>query len=171
MSWQIKAINKYTKETFSSLWTYLLTAIFLTVWYLFSGNVFHWVWIEPLDVPPLERFLYSAITFYTLGRFIYNTGFYLVLWRIFYALGDMRSYKELKRIIWLCLILIMYFWIIPAVIAVLNWIISIGYNIFKFCLYVAPSLVISTLVVGIYYYVKNNKKQPDLISLDNGGSK
>ena len=166
MSWHAKAIKKYTKEVFSSTLTYLLTIVILTVWYLFSGDIFHWVWIEPLEVPPLERLLYGALTFVTLGRLVYNTGFYLALWRIFYALGDMRSYRELKAIIWMSLILIMYFWIIPAVIAVINWVISIGYNIFKFALYVAPPLVISVLVVGVYYYVLSNKKQLDLLSLN-----
>lgn len=164
MKWHQKVIKKYIKEIFSSTLSYLLTAVLLTVWYLFTGDVFRWLWIEPLDVPPLERLLYSALTFATVGRLLYNTGFYLVLSSIFRELGDMQSYRELKAIIWGGLILIMYFWIIPAVIAVLNWIISVGYNIFKFFLYVAPAFVISSLLVGIYYYVRHNKKHPDLLT-------
>jgi len=155
MTWYKKVLKKYIKEIFSSATTYIFTVLFLTIWYFYSGEIFQWIWIEPLDVPPLQRALYSALTFITLGRIIYLTRFYKVLWEI---LGDWQSYKEIKSVIWIILIFVMFNWIIPAFVAVVNWFISIGYNIFKLFLYIVPSFAISTLVVATIFYMRNKYK-------------
>lgn len=154
MSWYRKVLQKNIKEIFSSAGTYLLTATLLTAWYFYTGKGFQWEWIEPLDAPSFfERFFYSALTYVTIGALLYKIRFYQFL---YYVLGDWRSFKEAKALIWVLLLWLMYFKIVPFFFDVMNDVISIGYNLFMFVLYVAPWFFISVIAVFGYYYFRKH---------------
>lgn len=160
MNWSEKVIKRNIKELFSTLPLYLLTTALLAAWYFGTGESFHWVWIDPLEVPPYQRVLYGALVFAGPGRLLYKTKIYLVLWWLF----DFRTFKEVKAIIWAFLLWLMYFKIIPMVIDLINGVISIGYNIYKFILYVAPAFAISILLMGTYLYLRHKKTRPTVLN-------
>lgn len=153
MSWYKHAIIKTLKKEVRSL-KLILTIVFpltFIFWYKLSGKPFEWQWINPIAVPPYIRLFYSALVFITLGFFLYLIKFYQVLYIIFVkVLGDFRSYKEAKGLIWFGLIALMYFKIVPWFVVVLNTIISIGYNLLKLIVYISPIIGIS-LVLGIIF--------------------
>ncbi len=154
MTWYKKALKNNFKEIFSSVYIYILTVVLLGVWYLISGQTFHWVWIEPLEVPPYQRIFYSALFFAGPGYILYRMKVYLVL----FWLLDFRSFQKAKALILLVVSLFMYFKVVPWVIDLLNDIISIGYNILMFLIYVAPWFVVSVISFSTYLYFRKNNK-------------
>lgn len=155
MTWYRKSILNYIKEN----WIFFLFAIILPFIFLFwnflTGKNFVWHDISPLTTPDWQRCLYSALTFPTLGFLVYKTGLYKLLYFIFVTvLGDWRSYKEIKGVIWIGLMLLMYFKIVPWFVSVLNVIVSFFYNIFGFVLYSVPSLIISLLILSPFILIK-----------------
>lgn len=155
MTWYRKSILNYIKEN----WIFFLFAIILPFIFLFwnylTGKNFVWHNISPLDTPDWQRYLYSALTFVSLGLLLYKIRFYQLLYFIFVTvLGDWRSYKEIKGIIWVGLMFLMYFKIVPWFVSVLNIIVSFFYNIFGFVLYSAPSLVITLAILSPFILIK-----------------
>jgi hypothetical protein len=156
VTWYKKAIKHNIKEIFSSVPLYVLTVIILGVWHFLSGGQFTWVWIEPIEAPSVfVRIFYSALTFITLGAFLYKIRFYQFLW---FVLGDWKTFKEAKALLWLLLMWSMYSWVVPKVINLLNDIASIGYNIFNFLLYAFPAFTLSALILTGLMYL--HKKYP-----------
>lgn len=156
MIWHRKILQENIKETFSSVLFYILILIFLGAQRFFLGDSFSWVWIEPIEQPSIfMRIFYSALTFLTLGKLVYKTKFYFYLYRI---IGNYWVYKKAKKNIWVFLMLIMFFIIVPIIVNLLNGVISIVYNVFIFLLYILPSLTISTTIVGIYFYFRRKDK-------------
>jgi hypothetical protein len=154
MYWHAKNLKKYSKEIFKSSILYLIIAIVLSLWYFFSGYDFNWTQISPLEAPSIfERTFYSALTFLTLGAFLYKIKFYKFLYNI---LGDWRSFKEAKALIWAGLLYLMFFKIVPKFFDILNSIISFGYNLFNLILYIIPPVGISIglFIIGFYIYKK-----------------
>ena len=116
------------------------------------GKTFTWTDISPIDSPSIfVRIFYSALTFVTLGRLLYLAGFYKALYRI---LGDWRSFKEAKAIIWVLLMAAMFFVIVPLVVDILNGILSIGYNLLALTLYAFPPVGVSMILFAFYFYFK-----------------
>ncbi len=134
--------------------------VILFIWNKFMGKPFEWEWIDPISVPPYVRLFYSALVFISLGSFLCFIGLYRVLYKIFVGfLGDFKTYKEVKSFIWICLIALMYFKIIPWIIDVLNIIISVGYNLFKMIFYISPIvgivLILAVFLTLILSKIKN----------------
>lgn len=156
VTWYKKALKNNTKEIFSSLPLYIITVVLLSIWHFLSGGQFTWVWIEPIEVPSVfVRIFYSALTLITIGAFLYKIRFYQFLW---FVLGDWRTFKEAKALLWLLLMWFMYSWAVPKVIDLLNSVASIGYNIFNFLLYAFPAFVLSALILTGLLYLR--KKDP-----------
>lgn len=148
MIWYKKSIVNYLKENWTSLLFVLIFPFILLLWNYLTGKNFVWHNISPLDTPDWQRYLYSALTFVSLGLLLYKIRFYQLLYFIFVTiLGDFRSYKEIKGIIWVGLMLLMYFKIVPWFVSVLNVVISFFYNIFGFVLYSIPPLGITFFIV------------------------
>lgn len=151
MSWQSKALKHNLKEVFSSAYLYVLSFAFVSIWYFYLDRPFVWEWIEPIDAPSFfERAFYSALVFAGPGYLLYKTKVYLILYQLF----DFRTFKEIKSTIWGVLILVMYFWIIPKFVDLLNAIISIFFNLYKLVLYVAPSFTVASLVMILYLHFR-----------------
>lgn len=72
-------------------------------------------------------------------------------------LRDKITYKKLKKIIWLILWLLMYFFFLPIAVSLLNFIISIFYNAVLLLLYIVPVFFISLVLILILIYIKNKK--------------
>jgi len=152
MAWYQKTLKKYGKDILSgTVFSFIYTLAFL-LWIYGTGKTFSWMDISPIDLPSIfVRIFYSALTFMTLGAILYKIKFYKVLYQI---VGDWRTFKEVKAVIWVLLMGIMFFAIVPFVINLLNGIISIGYNLFAFILYAFPPVGISIIIFAFYLYFK-----------------
>jgi hypothetical protein len=152
MTWYQKTLKKYGKEILSgAIFSIICTLAFL-LWIYGVGKTFTWTDISPIDPPSIfVRIFYSALTFVTLGAFLYKIGFYKALYQI---LDDWRSFKEAKAIIWVLLMGTMFFVIVPLVVNILNGILSIGYNLFALALYAFPPVGISIVLFALYVYLK-----------------
>lgn len=118
------------------------------------GKTFAWTDISPIDPPSIfVRIFYSALTFVTLGAFLYKIKFYQGLYRV---LGDWRSFKEAKAIIWVLLMGTMFFVIVPLVVDILNGILSIGYNLIALVLYAFPPVGVSVILLHFTFTSKRS---------------
>ena len=159
MTWYKHTLTKYRKEIISSAILSILFSVTLLLWHYGLGKSFVWTKIEPISAPGLlERGFYSAITYLTIGAFLYWIRFYQFLHGVIVGIfGDWRLYKDIKGFIWGGLILVSYFWVIPRIVDFLNAIISFFYNIFGLILYSLPALGV-TLIFSIPAVVYIRKK-------------
>ncbi|MEX2437692.1 MAG: hypothetical protein WD449_00375, partial [Candidatus Babeliales bacterium] len=134
----------------------LVVAITTLVWSYATGSVFAWKTISPIPEPSiLVRLLYSALVYVTLGRILYILGFYQVLHAfVVGGLGDWGLYNDLKKLLWIVLMGVMFFWIIPFVVNVMNTTISFFYNILNLVLYLISGVGISISLFLVYFLVK-----------------
>lgn len=152
MKWYNKQINKLFNETINTTAFALVFLFSLSVWHFILGQGYEWQTIAPISEPSIfQRALYSALTFVTLGAALYELGFYKFLYQV---IGDWQAYKEAKKIIWLLLMGLMFFIIVPITVSILNHIISFGYNIFNFVIYIFPPLGIAAILAIAYFYFK-----------------
>ena len=159
MDWHKKAISEHKKEIISSALFAVILALAILLWHFALGQSFQWKEIDPISQPSLLfRSFYSALAFLTLGAFLYWIRFYKLLHFIFVeVLGDWQSYKAIKGIIWVGLILAIYY-IVQKVIALLNTTISFFYNILSFVLYLVPPLGASIIAFAIGYVLFKRAK-------------
>lgn len=163
MTWYERVLKKNIKEIFSSGFLYVCILIILSIQHFFLKNSFSWVWIEPIEQPSFfVRLLYSAITYPTLGYLVYKSGFYLFIWRLF----PRRTFRRIKKKVWIILMGVMFFVVVPVVVNVLNGIISVFYNIFNFFLYLFPSVAVSSLIVVGILYLRKKKTHPIVLNKD-----
>ncbi len=149
ISWYKDILIKYKKEIIASVTFTIVFAIFLSIWHYVFGKSFAWKEIDPIPKPQeFVRFIYSALVFVTFGAFLYWIKFYKFLHSVIVrGLRDWKLYKDIKSIIWTSLILVMYFFVVPKVIDILNSTISIVYNLSVFILYLLPPLLSSLVIV------------------------
>lgn len=152
MTWYQKTLKKYGKEILTGAAFSIVCALAFLLWIYGIGKTFTWTDISPIDPPSIfVRIFYSALTFVTLGAFLYKIKFYQGLYRV---LGDWRSFKEAKAIIWVLLMGTMFFVIVPLVVDILNGILSIGYNLIALVLYAFPPVGASVILFAFYFYFK-----------------
>lgn len=163
MTWYKHTLTKYGKEIAYSAVLIILFSIALLIWHFGLGRSFAWTKIEPISAPGLlERGFYSAITFVTIGAFLYWIRFYQFLHGIIVGIfGNWSLYKDIKGFIWGGLILVSYFWVVPKIVDILNGIISFFYNILGLVLYSLPALGIA-LIISIPSYVFLRKRNATL---------
>lgn len=160
-TWYKRILTEKKKEIISSAIFAVLFALTIALWHYFTGKVFEWQSISPVDEPDLlPRLFYSALVYVTLGAVLYAMGFYEFLYSAYRGTrGGYRAYKEMKGAIWVVLVLGMYFVIIPVVVNILNAVASFFYNITILVLYLFPALGISGIVFAIGYAMAKNYKQ------------
>jgi hypothetical protein len=152
MPWYKKTLKKYGKEILTGAAFSIVCALAFLLWIYCMGKTFTWTDISPIDPPSIfVRIFYSALTFVTLGAFLYKIKFYRGLYRL---LGDWRSFKEAKAIIWVLLMGTMFFVIVPLVVDILNGILSIGYNLIALVLYAFPPVGVSVILFAFNFYFK-----------------
>lgn len=154
-TWYKRILTEKKKEIIASTTFALVFALSVALWHYFTGKVFEWQSISPVEEPDLlPRLFYSALVFVTLGAGLYAMGFYKFLYSLYRgSRGGYRAYKEMKGAIWVVLILSMYFVIIPVVVDILNAVISFSYNISVLVLYLFPPFGISAIIFAIGYGV------------------
>lgn len=156
--WHKKVLTKYKKEIISAAIFSITFALALLLWHFALGKTFEWQTISPVSAPPLVYEIYSALTFITLGAFLYWIRFYQFLYFVFVkALGDWKSYREIKGIIWALLILLTY-WLVQKIVDLINATISFFYNILNGLLYLSPPLGIA-LIASIIVYLVLKKRE------------
>lgn len=162
--WYKKVIVDNKNKIISSTVFAVVFALAILLWHFALGKSFQWENISPIPKPSIFiESLYSALVFVTLGAFLYWIKFYQFLYHITVRIfGDWQLYQDIKRFIWGTLILVMYFWIVPKVIELLNAIISFFFNIINLILYIFPPLGISLIFFSIGYillkeWIKNRE--------------
>ncbi len=155
MTWYRKVIKENGKGIASSAAFAVIFALAILLWHFAFGKSFQWEAISPIEEPSIfNRVLYSALVFVTFGAFLYWIRFYQFLHHIVVrGLRDRQLYNGIKGLIWGSLILVMYFWVIPKVVELLNAIISFFYNILNLALYLFPPLGVSLIVFSISYII------------------
>ncbi len=160
MSWYKNTIKRYCKENVGEIIASTLFSLIILLWCFFKGAGFETEKISSISQPSIfHRLLYSALVYVTLGAFLFWTKFYkLLYWLFVKLLGKKKLHKEVKRRIWIILIVLMYFVIVPWVVDILNGVISFFYNILNFVLYLYAPLGISLIaLVGFFIFKKYQK--------------
>jgi hypothetical protein len=162
MSWYKKVLQEFRTEIwYSALLSFVVSLAYL-LWSHWHGTLFEWKPISLIEQPSLlYREFYSAFVFVTVGAFLY---YVVKLWKFLYfifvkTLHSRELYEFVKWIVWMSLILITYFYIVPVVVDILNAVISFFYNIFNLILYLSPTIgifVILCVVLG-YSFIKVRK--------------
>lgn len=157
-TWYEKVIAKNRAEIVKSTLATLLLVFTTTMYGYITGNTFEWQSIEPISEPSIfSRLLYSALTFVTIGAFLYKIGFYKFLYSLYRGTKNgWREYKKAKAGIWGLLVLLMFFIIVPFVVNVLNIVISVMFNVYTLLIYIFPSVIITMSVLIAGYFL--NKK-------------
>ncbi len=159
--WYQKVLIKYKNDIASSALSALIFALVFTLWQIYSGQKFIWRDYEFISAPGIfERTIYSALTYITLGAFLYHIAkFWKTLHFLFVGmLGSWRLYKSFKKKIWPLLMLIVFL-TVPYIVDFLNNIISFFVNICFFILYLAPAFGISFIIIFLILLLIRNKKQ------------
>lgn len=151
MSWYKKVLKENKREVASSAAFAVVFALAILLWHFMLGKSFQWETISPIEAPSIfSRALYGALVFVTFGAFLYWVRFYQFLYQL---ISDRQLYRGIKGLIWGSLILVMYFWVVPTVVEILNAIISFLYNILNLILYLFPPLGVSLIVSSIGYII------------------
>jgi len=165
MSWYRKVLKDYSREAIISVGITLLTFFIMAIFQLVNGGVFAWNSITPIEQPDLfSRIIYSALTYFSLGAIIYHLLFYKLLSWLFGS--DRRGYREAKQKVWIILMLVMYFIVVPKAIEILNAIISFCYNVLILLVYVSPAaflILLCAVLIAIRIKTRNRMKHKKLI--------
>jgi len=156
--WYKEVITKHKKKAVISAIFLLCLALTYSIWRFGFGQSFEWVEITVISQPSIfNRLLYSALTFVSLGAVLYRLGFYQALHRFFVGmLRDWGLYKDVKNLVWWVLIGLMYSVIVPFVVDLINFIATIGYNIFNLILYLSPPVGIVLSLTLLAIVIKKN---------------
>lgn len=147
-AWYDNVLMKYKKEILASFFGAGSFALFVLLWRYGLGHTFHWKSIEPLSQPEiLSRSFYSALAFRTIGAGLFGMGFYFGLHAVCVrTLGDWRLYKNIKRLVWAAAMVLTY-WALGKVVDLLNWALSVCYNLLSLILYLIPPFGATTIVI------------------------
>ena len=159
--WHKRSIKKTGREVAAgtAFSTTFVLALFL--WNFALGKTFIWQTIAPVSAPPLVYEIYSAMVFVTFGAFLYWIRFYKFLHFIFVeTLGDWRTYKQVKAIIWLLLIGLAYA-AITKIVDAINSTLSVVLNLANFLLYLSPPLGAGLIVAAIVYIWRSGSRDDD----------
>lgn len=148
--WFATVLSEYSRSTVITVSAILAVLSALSIIQFMKGGSFAWNDIAPIDQPDIMgRAVYSALTFISLGSILYQLRFYQALSWLF---GSNRSdYRQVKRFIWIGLMLIMYQYIVPFVVDLLNAMVSIFYNILMLALYLSPALFMGGVAVLLVF--------------------
>lgn len=162
-AWYKKVLTENKKEIIRATLISLAVTTAFSLWYFISGKDFVWTDYAFISDPTLAPRLLSALVFTSLGEILYDLGFYYVLHFVFVViLRDRAAYNQIKRVIWLSLMAVMGFVIVPWVIDTLNKVFSFLYNVWLFILYIFPVFGVFLLGFAIAVYIL--KRKPHLIS-------
>lgn len=144
----------------TKIYAWIIIALSFSVYFYFTRWIYQWESIEIIPFVPWIWWLISALTYLTIWKLFYKSKvIYMPLYFIFVVLlNDKRTYKKIKKVIWLILWLLMYFFFLPIAVSFLNFIISIFYNAALFLLYIAPVFFISWVSILGLIYIKNKNK-------------
>lgn len=155
MSWHDEALVRYRKEIAVSAVFVVLVSLSTALWHFVLGHSFEWQSISPIDQPSiLQRTFYSALTFGTLGAYLYYcTNFYRKLYDAF-ARGrrDKSLHRGIKKVIWLVLMGVVFV-AVGLVVSFLNTVMSLLYNLSLLALYMAPPVATAAALTTAGYFL------------------
>lgn len=155
--WYEREIKKYSVDMYTKIYAWIIIALCFSAYFYFTRWVYQWESIEVIPFVPWIWWLISALTYLTIWKLFYKSKIiYMPLYFIFVVLlNDKRTYKKIKRVIWVILWLLMYFFFLPIAVSFLNFVVSIFYNFFLFLLYSSPAFLISGVSIWGLIYIKN----------------
>ena len=155
INWHKRVLKEYRKDiTYSAVFSFVVSLGYL-IWSHSQGSVFMWQSISPIEQPSiLARYFYSAFTFVTIGAFLY---YVVKLWKGLHfvfvkVLGSWEIYNLVKYFVWLGLMAITYFYIVPTIVGIMNAVLSFFYNIFNLILYISPGIGIFLILTVVSTY-------------------
>lgn len=159
MTWYKKAIRKYIIEDIWKMVSVVIIWIITSLWLFFTHDQYTWTNVEPIQIVPASRLILWALTFVTLGAFLYAIRFYQFLHLILVKILWMRKfYSEVKAIIRFWLLVIMVLWVLPFIVFILNQIYSFFHNCFFFILYMYPVIFSSIIIFFVvHFWIKRYK--------------
>lgn len=157
--WHREVLKKKFKET---KYQFLFLGVFFLmtmIWNYFIGQPLEWRWIEIVSQPTIPyRLLYSAAVYVTIGSVLYKVGFYKALCDFVYGiLGSYDLYVRIKKVIWLSLLALMYFIIIPFAFFLINMLSSLAYNTLALMLFISPGVFFGLIILTIVLLGKYKK--------------
>jgi len=153
MTWYKKAIRKYIIEDTWKMLSVVIIWIITSLWLFFTSDQYTWTNVEPIQIVSASRLIVWALTFITLGAFLYAIRFYQFLHLILVqTLWIRKFYNTIKTIIWLLLLFIMFFWVLPFVVFILNQIYSFFHNTVFFILYMYPVIFSSIIIFTVIHF-------------------
>ncbi len=164
--WHKKAITEYKKEVIKATMVALAAAFAVGLLCFALGRRFALQEVH-LPEPTLTLRILSGLVFDSLGYILYELKFYYVLYMIFVVFLRMRElYNALKTVIWYGLMFVMGFYIVPWIMNVLNFILTILLNTGMAIVYAAPSIGVFIVVfpTAFYFLKKKTEEAPEVVS-------
>lgn len=160
--WHKKYFKDFLSKNIEKIIAWFLWILLVFFWNYYSGDSWEWKNIEPIKITVVTYWISAVITFFTTGALFYFLRVYQLLHIIFVRfLWLKKLYNDIKYFIWIALNLITLFIILPVIIAFLNIICSIFYNIYTLLYYLFPSILIVLTIIGLYYlylFLKTKKQ-------------
>ena len=128
-----------------------ITIVVSILAYIILGYDFMWMEYTWLPGPIWVRVIFSALTFTTIGAFLYYCKFWKAVYELFKVFGIISFYNRSKAIIWLILMWFI-FWLTGLIVDILNHIFSILINIISFIYHSFPYILI--LLISFYCWRK-----------------
>jgi len=160
--WHKKILREYKQEVIKAAIIALVSSCVFGLIYYFLGRGYELRQVH-LPEPTLTLRLLSGLVFSSLGRILYKLKFYYVLKIILvYILRLKELYDFLKGIIWYFLMFIMGYYIVPWVMNVINFILTILLNAGMFLVYISPhvGVFIVAFLLTFYFLKKKSAKNP-----------
>jgi hypothetical protein len=132
--WQRREIKENLERYFMlALYPIIFVLVTLLINYFFDWKL-QWDVISPIEVGMLPKLFLSAISFVTIGAWLYYIKFYRGLYR---SSKNYRAFKSAKKDIW-TVVMIASFILIKVLIFLVNKIFEFFYNSINIILFVSP---------------------------------
>lgn len=146
-------IKKYIFQNPWKIVALILAPLFVAITFYFWNQSWEWEDINPISMPPFIRIVLSAFVYLTFWAFLNFVKFYQLLYNIL----TRTEFKKFKQIIWSWLIIFMYFYVIPFVLSIFNFTITLWYNWLTLLLYISPGIFFAVLLWFLVYVYNKYK--------------
>jgi len=154
MRWYQKVLIKHKNEIILSAASSLLVSFIFLLWKYKNGVGYVWTDFYPIEAPSIvNRLFYSALTYVGIGRALYYSTFYFLLYRF---IGDWKLYNQTKKMIWFILTL-GTFVAFEKLVNYLNTAISILFNLLIMLFYYSPLIICLLLFIVLVWFYKNQR--------------
>lgn len=139
----------------------------LMTWYpIFTGEV-GWRWGGFVEISSVQARVISGLITFAVVRILYALRFWLFL-RI--LSGDRRSHNEIKELIILAIGFCVGYWVVPALVWLANFVLSLLHNGFVFAVILSAPATVSICAIQLIRYLHPNCSRRPRAGSKAGGS-